>query len=59
MQIPEGASTVAAAFAAGVILDNADNAVIRHDANFINGVGNTLNGTEAANFYLAKPFVMR
>jgi hypothetical protein len=53
----KAASTVAAAFAAGVILDNADNAVIRHDANFINGVGNTLNGTEAANFYLAKPFV--
>ena len=53
----KAASTVAAAFAAGVILDNADNAVIRHDANFLNGVGNTLNGTEAANFYLAKPFV--
>src|SRR4029453_18705391 len=35
----KAASTVAAAFAGGVILDNADNAVIRHDANFINGVG--------------------
>ncbi|HTF20055.1 MAG TPA: SusD/RagB family nutrient-binding outer membrane lipoprotein, partial [Chryseolinea sp.] len=53
----KAASVVAAAFAGGVILDNADNAVIRHDANFINGVGNTFNGTEAANFYLAKPFV--
>ena len=52
-------ATVAAAFSSpdGVILDNADNAVIRHDANFVNGVGNTLNGTEAANFYLAQPFV--
>jgi hypothetical protein len=50
-------STVAAAFAGGVILDNADNAVIRHDANYINNVGNVLNGTEAANFYLAEPFV--
>jgi hypothetical protein len=50
-------STVAAAFAGGVILDNADNAIVRHDANYINNVGNVLNGTEAANFYLAEPFV--
>ena len=50
-------ATVAAAFAGGVILTNGDNAVIRHDANYINNVGNTLNGTEAANFYLAEPFV--
>lgn len=50
-------TTAAAAFAGGVILTNADNAVIRHDANFINGLGNTLNGTEAANFYLTEPFV--
>jgi hypothetical protein len=50
-------STVASAFAGGVILDNADNAVVRHDANYINNVGNVLNGTEAANFYLAEPFV--
>lgn len=53
----KAATTVATAFTGGVITDNADNAVIRHDANFINGVGNTLNGTEAANFYLAQPFV--
>jgi len=50
-------TTVAAAFAGGVILLNADNALNRHDANFVNGLGNTLNGTEAANFYLAQPFV--
>ena len=50
-------STVAAAFAGGVILSNADNAVIKHDANYVNPIGNTLNGTEAANFFLAKPFV--
>ncbi len=50
-------STVEAAFAGGVILSNADNAYIRHDANYVNGIGNTLNGTEAANFYLAEPFV--
>lgn len=50
-------STVADAFAGGVILDNADNAAILHDGNYINNTGNVLNGTEAANFYLAKPFV--
>lgn len=50
-------STAAAAFAGGVIIDNADNAYMRHDANYQNPIGNTLNGTEAANFYLTKPFV--
>lgn len=50
-------STVQAAFAGGVILANADNAFIRHDANYTNPIGATLNSTEAANFYLTKPFV--
>lgn len=50
-------SAVAAAFTGGVILTNADNASIKHDANYVNPTGNTLNGTEAANFYLAEPFV--
>jgi len=50
-------STVQAAFAGGVILVNADNALIRHDANYTNQIGGTLNSTEAANFYLTKPFV--
>jgi Starch-binding associating with outer membrane len=50
-------STVAAAFAGGVITDNADNAYIRHDANYNQPIGGTLNGSEAANFYLTKPFV--
>lgn len=55
---PAAAQTaVADAFAGGVILTNADNAMIKHDGNFQNGVGNTLNTTEAANFYLSKPFV--
>jgi len=49
--------TVAKAFAAGVILANADNAVIIHDANYVNPIGNTLNATEAANFYMTEPFV--
>jgi hypothetical protein len=50
-------STVQAALAGGVITDNADNAYIRHDANFTQPIGGTLNGSEAANFYLTKPFV--
>ncbi|HEX5025775.1 MAG TPA: SusD/RagB family nutrient-binding outer membrane lipoprotein [Agriterribacter sp.] len=50
-------STVQAAVAAGVILENKDNAVMLHDANYTNPIGNTLNSTEAANFYLTKPFV--
>jgi len=50
-------STVQAAVTGGVILTNADNAYIRHDANFTQPIGNTLNGSEAANFYLTKPFV--
>lgn len=50
-------ATVVAAFAGGVMLSNADNAIIKYDANFSNGIGVTLTGTEAANFHLAKPFV--
>ncbi|MEO5891720.1 MAG: SusD/RagB family nutrient-binding outer membrane lipoprotein [Ferruginibacter sp.] len=50
-------TTVAAAFAGGVILSNADNAYIRQDANYNHPIGGGLNGSEAANFYLAKPFL--
>jgi hypothetical protein len=50
-------ATVQAAFAGGVILNNADDAYMRHDANYTMPLGVTLNGTEAANFYLTKPFV--
>ena len=31
--------------------------IYRHDANYNQPIGGTLNGTEAANFYLTKPFV--
>lgn len=41
----------------GVMQSNADNAVIRHDANYTNSTGGTLNGSEANNYYLTKPFV--
>lgn len=50
-------ATVTAAFNGGVILANADNAYIRHDANYTQPIGGTLNGSEASNFYLTKPFV--
>jgi hypothetical protein len=45
------------AFAGGVMQSNADNAVIRHNANYVNSLGGTLNATEANNYYLAAPFV--
>jgi Starch-binding associating with outer membrane len=50
-------ATVQAAVAGGVITDNADNAYMRQDANYTQPIGGTLNGSEAANFYLTKPFV--
>jgi len=50
-------ATVQAAVTGGVITTNADNAYMRHDANFTQPIGIMLNGTEAANFYLTKPFV--
>ncbi len=49
--------TVSAISLADLILLNEDNAMIRHDNNYQNGMGITLNGTEAANFYLTEPFV--
>jgi hypothetical protein len=49
--------TVQAAFAGGVITSNADNAIVKHNDNYTQGIGNTLNSTEAANYYLAAPFV--
>ncbi len=50
-------AAVTAAVAGGVILSNTDDAYMRHDANYVMPIGNMLNGTEAANFYLTKPFV--
>jgi hypothetical protein len=45
------------AITGGVMQSNADNAVIRNDANYTNSTGTTLNGSEANNYYLTKPFV--
>lgn len=48
---------VATAVQGGVITSNADNAVMKHTSDYPQGIGNTLNSTEAANFYLTEPFV--
>ncbi|MEY4538938.1 MAG: hypothetical protein RLZZ306_695, partial [Bacteroidota bacterium] len=45
------------AFQAGIMEINSENAFIKHDANYLNGVGQLLNSTEANNFYLGSPFV--
>ena len=50
-------SMVKKAVDGGVIMDNADNAYMRHDANYLNPIGNMLNSTEAANWYLVNSFV--
>ncbi|MBD2699859.1 SusD/RagB family nutrient-binding outer membrane lipoprotein [Spirosoma sp. BT702] len=50
-------STVQKAVAAGLMQSNADNCVVRNNANYQNPVGVTLNSTEAANYYLTKTFV--
>ena len=49
--------TVTAAVAGGLMESNDDNYVIRHDFNYVNSAGNTLNGSEANNFYLVDSFV--
>ena len=50
-------STVQAAFAGGVILTNADNAYMRHDANYTQSYRQYAQRNRSSNFYLAKPFV--
>ncbi len=55
---PARAQQIAAeAFQKGVMTTNEGNAVIRHDNNFPNGIGSTLNGSEANNFFLVSSFV--
>ena len=40
----------------GLMQSNEDNMLIRHDFNYSNEIGNTLNATEANNYYLTEPF---
>ncbi len=53
-------AAVTKAFEGGVsnlITLNIENAFVSHDNNYKNPISNTLNSTEAANYYLTKPFV--
>lgn len=50
-------ATVQLAEQGGLILFNVDNAVLVHDPNYTNPIGNMLNATEASNFYLTDVFV--
>lgn len=46
-----------AAYQAGVMQSNADNALIRHNANYPSAIGGTANGNEKGNEYLPESFV--
>ena len=45
------------AFEGGVITDNENSMAVRHNADYVNGIGRILNATEANNYYLAEAFV--
>ncbi len=53
----KAAETVAKAVAGGVMLSNADNAMLNHTASFTNPVGSQINGGQGGFFYLAEDFV--
>ncbi|ODS81970.1 MAG: hypothetical protein ABS46_10165 [Cytophagaceae bacterium SCN 52-12] len=53
----KAAETVAKAVAGGVMLSNADNAMLTHTASFTNPVGSQINGGQGGFFYLAEDFV--
>ena len=48
---------VTKAVTGGVIQANSGSAVVRHTTLYVNAVSNALNGSEANNYFLAKPFV--
>ncbi|MEQ8337506.1 MAG: SusD/RagB family nutrient-binding outer membrane lipoprotein [Cyclobacteriaceae bacterium] len=50
-------SFVATAVAGGLMQSNDDNAVVRHDANFRNGLGTNLNGGQAGFYYIDREFM--
>ena len=51
------AGYVTKAVAGGVMQSNDDNAIITHNSNFPNDVGNQLNGGQSAFYYLSEDFV--
>lgn len=54
---PSQAQQVVQSAAQGVMQSNEDNWLVKHDNNYRNGFGVTLNGTEANNYYLVNSFV--
>lgn len=50
-------AAVSAAVTGGTIASNADNFLVRHDANYQNPISAMLNGSEANNFFIPKPFL--
>ena len=57
IDLSQAQSIVQKAFQAGIMEINSDNAFIKHDANYLNALGQTLNSTESSNIYLGAPFV--
>ncbi|MEX0884094.1 MAG: SusD/RagB family nutrient-binding outer membrane lipoprotein, partial [Cyclobacteriaceae bacterium] len=53
----EAAIYAGKAVSGGLMQSNEDNAVVRHDANYRNGVGTNLNGGQAPFYYLDEEFV--
>lgn len=53
----KAASLAATAVAGGLMQSNDDNAVVRHDANFRNGLGTNLNGGQAGFYYIDREFM--
>ncbi len=50
-------SYVGKAIVGGLMQSNADNSVVRHTSLYRSDIGNTLNGSESSNYFLAAPFV--
>lgn len=48
---------IAKAVEGGLMQSNEDNAIINNDFSYPNLIGRWLNGSESANFYIAKPFL--
>ena len=57
IDVAQAQSIVQKAFQTGIMEVNSDNAFIKHDANYLNALGQILNSTEANNIYLGAPFV--
>lgn len=57
VDVAQAQAVVQKALQGGVMEVNSENAFIKHDANYLNALGQTLNSTESSNIYLGAPFV--